>query len=111
MRILLTNGWSDDNKGDAAIVLGTVNLIHECVSEEVDIRLMATRRFEASDYRFVSAVCRIVPPLVRLDDPKGGRVRRRGIRALWTFRAALVVVLGPLACTWPSSWGRSAPSD
>ena len=48
VNILLVNGWSDDNKGDAAIVEGMIRLLREVVDEAgLDLRVSIVSSFPA----------------------------------------------------------------
>ena len=48
MKVLITNGWHDDNKGDCGIVLGIMEALE--AAGKLDISILS--EFSAKDYRF-----------------------------------------------------------
>lgn len=97
MNIAIVNAWSDDNKGDAAIVEGMVRSLTARSGEQwhFDVLSMFRRPVGESDhYRHtlrLSADMSIHPALLAVDAPRGGS---RLLRVLEFARAALVLLLG-----------------
>jgi colanic acid/amylovoran biosynthesis protein len=103
MRVLIVNGWSDDNKGDAAIVLGLHNALTEAAKRvpnskrrgELSVGLLASRRMREHDYRFVSARGRVTiyPTLLPADTNWRRVLPRRLERIAYLLRSLLILLL------------------
>lgn len=106
MRILLVNGWSDDNKGDAAIVQGLAQLISRVASArglKPTVGILSS--FCASDplfeyhYRFTApsdGVMELYGALLPTVVSAKKRGRRWAVRAWLLLRSLVILCLAPL---------------
>lgn len=102
--VLLINGWSDDNRGDAAIVLGLVRLIEDQISGQPRFTVVssfsrATSFYNQADRHTRSSIDQVVPsplPVVSERQSKLGR-KLKQLGRIVQATGLLAVARGPLA--------------
>ncbi|HXE57621.1 MAG TPA: polysaccharide pyruvyl transferase family protein [Gemmatimonadales bacterium] len=107
--VLLVNGWSDDNKGDAAIVHGMLQSLQSACP---GVRLALISTFAAREPRFRShhrLTAALFPDLriegsllaPKLDRPWGrfGAIARLG----WLARSLALLAVAPIVRRWPGA--------
>jgi len=93
MRITLVNCWHDDNKGDSAIVLGTLKALQICTSKNLSVCLVSI--FSKENHLFRNAFRHIITKFPRLE------IRASPIPDIselnrWSWLAALIRSMNPL---------------
>ncbi len=88
-RVTLVNAWHDDNKGDSAIVIATMNVLQEIQGEKARFGLVAQSLTESDDiahaYRHVRSACgcvEVAPCLLPTMKAAGGTRWQLALSAL-----------------------------
>lgn len=104
MKILLINGWSDDNKGDSAILQGLMKLIGNVVSKQSHFSIISNFSSKIHDfqrhYRFVQQIgdrVSVHGSLLPIRIPTGNshRLGRALARVYLLIRSLIILLLAP----------------
>lgn len=97
MKLLVVNGWSDDNKGDLAIVDGMISGLRDRFGE-FTFKLLPSCNFEPSHHRFVSKIYGfdgILSQILPVHYPDAQNRVFRILRRVFDFVISLVILAFP----------------